>query len=230
MKNLKFSIFLAISLVFMATANGTAATLFIFDKPNLVLVQGKKELTGYYEGRSNRSVLFADTSIEYPCVFYIKSDDFSKSTDVRAFQRPVRNWDERPYTGGTAVPDDDRWQVQFDEIPQGCKSRPDGAQFLAHREESSNDGAPSDLNERGASFRIVKSEPVLSIMMVTRGSVAFSMSKNSFSKCDFSLSPGDIVVVLKKMRRFSHVRHLGADGKESRFWIKSSNLINPYPK
>lgn len=126
MQNLKFSTALAISLVITATANGMAATLLIFNKPNLVFVQGKKELTGYYVGKSNHSVLFADTSVDYPCVFFIKSDNFRRSTDVRAFQQPVKNWDERPYTGGTAVSEDDGWQVQFSEIPQGCHSRPDG--------------------------------------------------------------------------------------------------------
>ena len=230
MQNLKFSTALAISLVIMATANGMAATLLIFDKPNLVFVQGKKELTGYYVGKSNHSVLFADTSVDYPCVFFIKSDDFRRSTDVRAFQHPVKNWDERPYTGGTAADEDDRWQVQFSEIPEGCHSRPDGDQFLANPAQSSNDEAQSNLNERGSSFRIVKSERVLSIMMVMRRTSSYSESKNKFSECDLWLSPGDIVVVIKKVRRFSHVRHVSMDGKESRFWLKSSDLRSPYPK
>jgi hypothetical protein len=229
-KSLNLRWLLAISL-FVIPTKGLASTLLIFDKPNFVAVKAENGLTGYYVGKSNQSRIFSDTTVDYPCVFFIKGVEFDDPIRIRAFPKPMKNWDDKPYTEGTIVATKVFWHVLFSEIPKGCQSKPDGEQFLAKPAATTTHEKYETLGDQGASLKIVKSETAIGIMMTKRRTVARLEAENKFPLMDFALPPDEIVVVLKKKGKFSLVRHVSADGKQvRRFWLNSTNLSDPYPK
>lgn len=206
----------------------SAATLVLFNKPNLVVVFDEKGTYGYYTGASIKPSVYSDAE-KYECTFMFMRVDGPDEVTLRTLDRPIKDWNSAAYAEGSIRVDGPMWQIRFSDRPRGCASKFDRDEIVVP---PTGPGAnATEYAARGAYFKVVKKTKVVGIRWVGFDTIIQRPVKGKFVSTGEKLGVGTLVVVLKNIGAFSEVQYVDlAMEKNVNVWVHSSKLSDPYPK
>lgn len=218
----------------------SADQLLYFDNPSVVatLRPGGK-VAGYYVGHSNEPFLFKPGTLAV-CEFLIYGE-WQKNSDYIGYA--VKAWEpglvpapqSKVARGAIYVgyedDDNDKWVIQFEEAPNGCRSRPDAAKFFK------DDYAPGQLSnirylhEQGLRVRVVRRARAIGIRVVhvDRASVFATAAPTAKSQPSFSIGVGGLVASIQQNGGYSNIEHIvPTTGEKLTGWIRTVHLKDPF--
>jgi hypothetical protein len=218
--------------------------LLYFDNPSVVatLRPGGK-IAGYYVGHSKEPFLSRPGELAIcEFLFYGKWQATRELTGYRisAWETSLVPAPESKTMPGTIYvgyedDDNDKWVIQMDAAPNGCRSRPDAEQF--YWEDSSyfleRNMTVKYMNEQGLHVRVVRRARVVGVRVVhVDAAPVFSKSSPAKDlKPVFSVTLGDLVASIRQINGYSNIEYIvPATGKKLSGWVRTQYLKDPFIK
>jgi hypothetical protein len=221
--------------LFLLAASARGDELLYFDNPSVVAtLRSSGKVAAYYVGHSDLPYLFKPDGNIAVCEFLIYGKARRNGGfEVKAWEPSLVPAPDSRISRGAIYVENDEWVVQFDEVPNGCRSRKDGEQFLWL------DGSyllerniPAlYMEEQGLHVRVVRRIRGIGIRTVhTKNATVFSTSnpaKNS--KPSFSVSLGGLVLSIRQTNEYSNIEYIvPSTGEKLSGWVRTENLKDPF--
>jgi hypothetical protein len=218
------------ALLIFSTFTSTAfpTELLQFDSEGLIITRTSTgKIVGYYVGRSDESYISKKGEAIHVCQFLFQGSLIDKGeAKLSAWEVSLVPPQENRRVSGAIYIADDQWIVQFDPIPNGCRSKPDGDLF-AVRGSTTEHVVPTQ--EQGLHAKLLKTTQILGIR-VSKSNASIKLEPRDASKIVQETTPGDVFITVRSQGKYSRVRHI--DGETGRIvdgWIKTAELADPFP-
>lgn len=204
-----------------------AATLTIFDAPELAVIQDRGEIIGLWGGAGNG---FSCKFLFYSVGSRTPSAGFQPQP-VRAFAFVESNYQysqraKDADTTGTMYVDGDQWALQLKDEPPGCASG--SGSFVS----------PPVFPDGtlGPRYSVSGSMPAIGIRIVSEKKAdLFDKVGKTYSKRKAYLLSGDMVVVLSDDSDYARIRYVNPLYSAPAYthpviaWIRKKDLTDPFP-
>lgn len=202
-----------------------AAELLIFDSPNMIMLQDRGRLAGYYnsvEGNKSCEFFFYQTmdysggDEEYPAAD-IKSFSFTFPPKSYQYKDRDKNFD----SAGEVYGQQDQRIVRIAAPEPGCVGWAVG----------SFEKRPSDKDV--VRYTVENGAEAIGIRALSKKSTLYRKNGSRFDATRMYLVMGDVVVVIKTANDYSYIRYTNPDstseGRVTTGWVHSADLVNPFP-
>jgi hypothetical protein len=213
----------AVILSFSGAAN--AAELLIFDSPNMIMLNERDGVIGYYgsvEGDKNCEFFFYQARESS-----FKEGEYSgRDISSFSFAFPPKSYrykdrDGRFDSAGAVYSLQDQRVVRIDNPAPGCVGWAVGS--FGKR--------PGD--KYVVRYTIEKKTEAIGIRALSKKSTFYKKIGLRFDSTRAYLVEGDVVVVLATSSAYSYVRYANPDltsgGRVTTGWVRSADLVNPFP-
>ena len=205
----------------MPGAMSHAAGLRLYDNARLVVLEDRGKLQGYYTGSSDTSYLAADRRAVVRCSFLFRQtgrDD--EAVELLAWEPSLVMPGEDRMTTGALRESRGHAVLQFQDVPNGCRSKPDGDGFLIRPTDSAMPGTA--IEDQGLHARRVGQESAIGIRIVPGGATI------EHAPSSVTVPKWALVVLVKQQAGKSFVRYVDpSTGQATEGWIASA-LKNPF--
>jgi hypothetical protein len=210
-----------------------------FDDPSIVVaLKPNGMIAGYYAGRSNDGYLFGRDGTTAVCQFLFFGKKHPNGYEIKGWETSLIPAPESRVTRGAiniGFTDDVReWVFQFDEVPNGCRSRKDGERLLWH---PANYFVERNIpvlykEEQGVHARVIKRVAAIGVRVVqadTAPVLPHLNAPNGNSKSLFSITLGGLVTAIRQEKEYTYVEYIVPTTGETRSgWIQTKHLKDPF--
>jgi hypothetical protein len=209
--------------------------LIYLDNPSVVatLRPGGK-VAAYYVGRSDQPYLFKPDGTIAICEFLIYGKALRDgSFEVKAWEPSLVPAPESRIVKGAIYIEDHTWTVNFDQVPNGCRSKKDGEGLIWR---DSNYFMENDIpilykQEQGIQARIVRRTPAIGIriIQVRTAPVYNSNPPAEDFRPSFSISLGNLVSSIEQKKEYSKIEYIVPEsGEKLSGWVRTKHLKDPF--
>jgi hypothetical protein len=224
----------------LASTAARGDQLVRLDDPSIVVaLRPSGFITGYYAGRSDESYLFGRDGTTAICKFLFYGTKRPNGYEIKGWETSLVPAAESRIARGAIyigyTDDANEWVLQFDEAPNGCRSRKDGERLLWHHSNyfMERDTPILYKEEQGVHARVIKRLQIVGIRVV-QSNVApvFSVHTAKFtSNSSFSIAQGGLVTAIQQDKDYTYVEHLvPKTGEKLSGWIQTKHLKDPFTK
>jgi hypothetical protein len=228
------SVFLALTL---ASVAAPADQLVRFDDPSIfVALRSDGNITGYYVGHSNESYLSPPGQVVAVCEFvFIGQTDRDGNYKLKAWETGLIPAPETKVAKGAIYVDSNEWIIQFDEVPNGCRSKKDGERFLW---EYGNYFIERNIpvlskEEQGMRIRTSNKSKIVGVRVVQSGAApVFQVRASSTNaKSSFVITRGGLVTAIRQEKDCTYVEYIVPNtGEKLSGWVQTKHLKDPFTK
>jgi len=204
---------------------GDAAELLIFDSPNMIVLNDRRGMVGYYgsvEGNKNCEFFFyqiGESSVREEEYYGRNINSFSFAFPPKSYRFQDR--DRRFDSVGKVYDLKDQRIVRIDNPAPGCVGWAVG----------SFGKGPGDKD--AVRYVIENKSEAVGIRALSRKSNFYKKIGQNFDRTLAYLVEGDVVVVLSALSNYSYVRYANPDsfseGRITTGWMRTADLVDPFP-
>jgi hypothetical protein len=217
-----------------------ADQLVQFDDPSIVAaLRSNGVITGYYTGRSDESYLFGRDGTIAICQFVFLGKKRPNRFEIKGWETSLVPASESRIARGTIYvghsSNDDKWVFQFDEVPNGCRSKKDGDRLVWHNSNYFMEQNSPVLykEEQGVHARVTKRGLIIGLRVIKSDAAPASSvpESNAISKSPFSVGLGGLVIAIRRRNGFVLVEYIAPKtGEKLSGWIQEKHLKDPFTR
>lgn len=217
-----------------------ADQLIQFDNSSFVVAQrADGGISGYYVGHSDQPYMRKPDGIIEVCEFLFLGKKRQNGYEIKAWETSLIPAPESRIARGAiyiGYTDDPReWVFQFDEVPNGCRSKRDGDSFLWEHSNYFMDRNIPILykEEQGVHVRATEKRSIIGIRVVRSDTAsAFQVpAPNPGAKALFSVDLGGLVTAIRREKGFVLIEYIiPKTGRRLSGWIQERHLKDPFTK